>query len=92
MYYIEHKTDAFQVFQAIGAAREHIATFKRERDAKAFVAGPALLNALQSTSHELRHWNHWATTTRPGYENIDGWSITCTALRVADAAIKQATK
>lgn len=38
----------FNVFQSVGAAREHVGTFKRRQDAEQFCAAPELLEACKA--------------------------------------------
>lgn len=48
MWKKQNQCGGWEVWQDVGAAREHVGTFKREKFADQFMAAPELLAALQS--------------------------------------------
>jgi hypothetical protein len=85
--YIEpNEHGGFIVWQSIGAAREHIGTFKRRKDAEQFCASDDMLAACKHAKDVLWHYAHGET---PGLDLMAG-ALECCTLAIAKAQPSQA--
>ena len=74
---------AWQVSAPIGAATQHVATFKRKPDADLFCAAPELLEALERVYEAMRHYPEFARYT-------DDSGVTYSPEAIARVAINKA--